>query len=97
MRDYYSVIFRNDKDSYCIWYSDKQDGLICLDGELLKFESLEHLIDYADTSAVEIKEEPTLYDLALIRSILEKEEITNFRSLIDFWNISSDAKRSLGE
>ena len=83
-------------DYYSIWYSDIEDGFITLNKKILSFNNERDLRKYCQKKSIELAEYITVYDIddLICKNKVKNTEI-NCKSVLDFWNIISDASRSL--
>lgn len=99
MIEYFPFVFiMNQKEYYCIWYSNEKDGFLTESNKIMYFDRFEQLYSYSNSNNLKIEEGKTvlLMDNAIKWLQEEKKEIDCIYFL-DYWNAISDLANSVGE
>lgn len=97
MREHYLVraVYKS-RNSFLVWYSDDEDGVLLLDGSLLLFESIDEAMSFAEKQGFLLDINETEFDFTSIFELLKGIEVSeNCSKLINIWNFFSDLARSL--
>jgi predicted transglutaminase-like protease len=101
LTEYYILGYRLDQiDAFLIWYSDDSDGVM-LDkaGNVISFNSIEHILEYAAHNNIVIKtEDSELLNLDHITEWIKTcdPELINFSEFNNTWNLWTDIANSTG-
>lgn len=82
------------KHYYCLWYSDEQDFFVIVDNKLFYTNDISELKNKYSNN-YNISDNITIFDLAQLNAINNKDTVFNYNLIIDFWNMMSDLSRSL--
>ena len=97
--DYYIVKLKDENNlKYAIWYIDDEDGFVSEHGKILFFDCDESLKEFCDNKKIIITDEiPIVYDFGVLKKwLLSPDDKFNCSDMLDFWNIISDASKSIG-
>ena len=97
--DYYMIRCKEEKnEKYAIWYTDEEDGFICENGRICFWDSKEALKEYADAKSISLHDGAYLLDIGRLKQLLACG-LTDFdcTEILNFWNMLSDALRSMGK
>lgn len=99
MEIYYPVVFRlKDKEYYCLWYSEDDDGFYKEDSELKCFENKEQMFHFAKIKNIVVEGDVTLIEMDIALNWLEsKDNNINCKYFLNFWNIFSDLANTFDE
>lgn len=99
LKEYFLFIFIIDnKEYYCIWYTNERDGFITESNKVKYFDGNEQLYIYSNSNNIKIEEGKTVLsiDNAIIWLQQNEKEIDCIYFL-DYWNAISDLAYSVGE
>lgn len=101
MQRYYIIRCTLDQmDSYLIWFSNDQDGLMTDDAhQIIVFRDQISLQDYAQQIGVQLVDEPPVdYDFDTIQHWLHDPRAApmDYPALLDAWNLFTDIATSVG-
>lgn len=97
MRQYYLVkVTYKDIESFLIWYSDDEDGLLLLDDNLLIFKNIDEAMSFAKNQNFLLEMDENKFDFSDVFELLKGIEFSeNCSKLINIWNFFSDLAKSL--
>jgi hypothetical protein len=101
-REYYIYPYRfNNKDSYLIWFSNEEDGVIVNENGIVpSFDNIKDLQVYSEENKISVDiESSKLLNLDLIQKWLteDKSEIEDYNNFLDAWNLFGDFSKSIDE
>lgn len=101
-RTYYKLWYRLDgKDSYLIWYSNAEDGVVTdPNGRVPSFRDAESLLSYAEGQGIDIDVgEPILHNLDVVAESLRRKdiELINCSEFNSTWNLFTDFSVSVND
>lgn len=95
MREYYVVQFLLKKKTYCIWYSDNEDGFLTENNKIKIFKCSKELKLYCDNLGIEISDNISGFDILALNQSMLTNKISSPSLYLDFWNITHDAMKSI--
>jgi len=98
--NYYIIQFNDEKNvKYAIWYTDEEDGFVSEHNKILFFDYVESLKEFCDNKNIIILDDKIscVYDFGYLKKwLLSPNDRFNCSIMLDFWNIISDASKSMG-
>lgn len=96
---YYLINFiYNDRDYFCIWYTNNTDGFLIENKCLILFETLNEIISYCKKNRIDIAEKIEVFDIDKIIFALSEDDFfkdLEYSTILNFWNIITDLSSSL--
>jgi hypothetical protein len=96
---YYPVKFALGlKETYSLWYSNKNDGFLVNQNKLLSFKSMNELQKYSKEKSINLQDGLTVVILDAVINWLEGEQKEiDYELFLNFWNIIADLAYSVDE
>lgn len=98
--EYYIVQFNDEKTlKYTIWYTNDKDGFVSEHGKILFFDCVESLKEFCDSKNIIIADDDKIscvYDFGYLKKwLLSPNDRFNCSTMLNFWNVISDASKSM--